>query len=204
MSRLTQLKVDSLTAEQHEVFAAVTGGKRSLNRPLSEFLTPQGALRGPFNSMLHSPQLGLVVQRLGEMLRFEGELSDRCREMAILVVGAHWKSHYEWWAHARIARRVGTADEVLEALAQGEMPQLDDPIERAVLAFAREAVQGHRVCDETYQQAKSVLGEPMLVELTILLGYYGMISMLLNSFAVPLPEGASAPFDANEKAAGES
>lgn len=195
MSRLSALLQDQLDESQRAVLEAIIGGKRGSGAGLGGYLDTRGALRGPFNAMVHRPDLGMVVQRLGEMLRFDGELTGAQREIGILVAAAHWRARYEWWAHARIARDEGVADAVIEALARGEVPALTDPGERAVHAFAHELVHSRRVGDETYAATIDVLGESLTVEVVVLLGYYTCVSMLLNAFEVDLPEGQSTPFD---------
>ena len=196
MSRLTPVSKHDCSEQQAEVFDAVTGGKRSTGRGPNNFLAADGALRGPFNAMVHSPALGLVLQRLGEILRFEGELDDDAREVAILVVAAHWRARFEWWAHARIAREAGVSDDILSALSRTDTPELSTTLLTAVHAYASEIVHSRTVTEATYAEARRLLGEAALVELTILLGYYTTISMILNAFEVPLPEGESTPFDA--------
>ena len=195
MSRLTPISKQECTPEQSKVIEAVTGGKRSTQHGGKDFLAADGAMRGPFNAMVHSPTLGLVLQRLGEILRYEGALEDDAREIAILVVAAHWQARYEWWAHARIAREAGISDEVLDALARKQAPRPGTPLLKAVHSYASELVHDHRVSDATYAEASQALGESALVELTIVLGYYTTISMILNAFAVPLPGGESTPFE---------
>jgi 4-carboxymuconolactone decarboxylase len=41
---------------------------------------------------------------------------------------------------------------------------------------------------------KKVLGVAGVVELVGILGYYAMVSMTLNTFKAPLPQGMKAPF----------
>jgi len=45
--------------------------------------------------MLLQPGLGAAVQALGSAVRFQGTLPGRARELAILVVAAHWASAFE-------------------------------------------------------------------------------------------------------------
>ena len=45
-----------------------------------------------------------------------------------------------------------------------------------------------------YNDAVELLGEAMVVELVILLGYYTLVSMTLNVSEVPVPAGEDAPF----------
>ena len=195
MSRLTPLLHDRLEPEQRTLFEAIIGGKRGDGRELEGFLDQQGAMRGPFNALLHRPDLGHTLQRMGEQLRFEGRLSAICREIAILVVAAHFRARYEWWAHARIAQATGLSQSVIDAIAAGEEPVLGEDAERAVHSYAREMMTSGRASDLTHQRAAAALGEAVLVELVVLLGYYSTISLLLNGFEVAVPAGQSTPFD---------
>ena len=195
MPRLPSLLVNNLNDDQRALFETLTGGKRSIGRSLNEFLGPDGAMRGPFNAMLHHPAAGKVVQRLGELLRFEGTLNDAQREVAILTVGRHWRAQYEWWAHARIAEGVGVARDLIQAIYdQGRLPgDASDLI--AIHTFVRELMETQQVSDAAYAVAHAELGDEGIVELVILAGYYGVISGILNTFEVPLPAGETPPFD---------
>ncbi|MEI2734952.1 MAG: hypothetical protein V9G24_09180 [Rhodoblastus sp.] len=48
--------------------------------------------------------------------------------------------------------------------------------------------------DATYAFAERILGARGLVDLVGVLGYYGLISMTINAFEVPVPAGAREPF----------
>jgi 4-carboxymuconolactone decarboxylase len=195
MSRLTPLPHDRLEPAQRALLETIIGGKRGDGRDLEGFLDGQGAMRGPFNALLHRPDLGHTLLRVGEQLRFEGRLPAACREIAILVVAARFRARYEWWAHARIARGAGLPEPVIDAIAAGTDPVLDADDERAVYAYATEMMESGRVSDRTHQLAAAILDEGVLVELVVLLGYYSTISLLLNGFEVALPPGQSTPFD---------
>lgn len=195
MSRLTALPHDRLEPEQRALLETIIGGKRGDGRDLEGFLDARGAMRGPFNALLHRPDLGHSLLRIGEQLRFEGRLPALCREIAILVVAARFRARYEWWAHARIARGAGLPDSVIDAIAAGTDPVLDADDERAVYEYAMEMMASGRVSDDTHRLAAAVLDEGVLVELVVLLGYYSTISLLLNGFEVAVPPGQSTPFD---------
>ena len=45
----------------------------------------------------------------------------------------------------------------------------------------------------TFNRVKKILGDAGTVELVGILGYYAMVSMTLNTFKAPLPEGMTAP-----------
>jgi 4-carboxymuconolactone decarboxylase len=112
----------------------------------------------------------------------------------VLVIAREWSAQFEWWAHARLARRAGVAPEISAAIHERRDPPFQDAEERLVYRFARELIDTRRVTDATYRTAVDQLGEAGVTELTALLGYYTLVSLLLNTFAVPVPEGVDPPF----------
>jgi 4-carboxymuconolactone decarboxylase len=64
----------------------------------------------------------------------------------------------------------------------------------AIYAFVRELYATRRVSDATYKRVHKLLGDAGMVELAGILGYYAMVSMILNAFRMPVPEGTPAPF----------
>ena len=105
MSRLPIIPYKNFNRDQKLLFEHITGGKRGEGRPAAEFLGPEGGMTGPFNAMMHTPEFGEVVQRMGEVVRFEGSISAPLREMTILLVAAKWQAEFEWQAHEKIARQ---------------------------------------------------------------------------------------------------
>ena len=195
MNRLSAVRPAESTAEQKEVFEAVTGGDRARDRLLASLLDKRGGLAGPFNAWMHRPDLGIVAQRLGERLRFHGTLPGTAREIAILTVGAKWKAEYEWWAHCKAARREGVSDETIDAIRRGERPRLSDPVEQAACDFTAALVETGRVEPALYESARAHLGDGGLVELVTLAGYYTLVSFTLNAFEVSLPGGEPHAFE---------
>jgi 4-carboxymuconolactone decarboxylase len=99
----------------------------------------------------------------------------------------------EWYAHARLAREAGIADTVIEAIRRGEQPSLQHEKPRAVYAVSRELHATCALSDPTYATAEAALGREALVDLVGILGYYTLVSMPLNTFRVPTPDGTE-PF----------
>jgi 4-carboxymuconolactone decarboxylase len=109
------------------------------------------------------------------------------------VAARFWTAQFEWHAHARIAREEGLDDAVIAAIAEGAAPALATPEETIVYAFCRELHETRAVGAATYGQAVETLGQEAVIELTVLSGYYTTVSMILNTFEVPLPEGVTPP-----------
>ena len=194
MSRISYITPENFTEAQQHLFKSITGGKRGEGRAPEDLLNAEGGMSGPFNAWLRSPVLGEAAQRVGEAVRFESALPPQLRELAILVVAAKWKAQYEWWAHEKIARREGLDEGVIESVKAETPPDFSNSTESVVYNFARELLDEHRVSDHLYDKAVELLGEAMVVELVILLGYYTLVSMTLNVFEVSVPTGESAPF----------
>ncbi|HYW26722.1 MAG TPA: hypothetical protein VE953_21300 [Terriglobales bacterium] len=181
MSRLPSLRRDDLDEAGQAVW---DGLESSRGRAV---VNEDGGLVGPFNAWVHAPVVGRRLSGLGATLRFETSIERRLLELAIIVVAAHWKAEFEWWAHARMAREHGVANEIVDAVGRGETPAFAAHDEALVYEFARQLVVGGRVDDGTYAGAVELLGNQGVVELVSLCGYYTLVSFTLNAFAVPLP-----------------
>jgi 4-carboxymuconolactone decarboxylase len=121
-------------------------------------------------------------------------LSRRVIEIATLVVGAHWRAQFEWWAHERLAKQAGLSEAVIAAIKRGERPALDDASEATAYSVAAEMYRTQRLSDATYARAVEHFGQAGVFELLALIGYYTLVALILNGFDVPLAAGATPPF----------
>lgn len=177
-----------MDAVQRSLYDTMLSGPRA-SGPQSQSLTADdGSLVGPFNSMLLSAPLGMAVQGLGAALRFETTLTDRQRELAILLVAHRWQSDFERLAHEAIGRRVGLTDEEIDYLSRGQAPDLGDEHERATVMLTQELVATWNVTDSSYARAVDALGAARVYELTTIVGHYSLLALHLRVF-----DGESAP-----------
>src|SRR6266540_6744800 len=94
-------------------------------RVYDKITAKRGAVRGPFASLMHDPALAEKVGDLGEYLRFGGTLPGDIRELAILVTARSVKQAYEWFAHAKIGKKEGLPDDVIERVrTRGDLSTL--------------------------------------------------------------------------------
>jgi 4-carboxymuconolactone decarboxylase len=189
-SRLPLLHPEALDGDQIELRSRIAEGPRAADRSRSPITDEHGRLLGPFNAMLFNPQLGDPLQGLGAALRYRTSLSDRQRELAILLIAATLESGFEWFAHEPLARAAGVGDGVIAALAAGTEPTALEPEDAVVLRSVDALLDGGDLDDERYHDLHSVFGDAGCVELVVLVGYYRMLAMLLQTFRVPVPEGA--------------
>jgi 4-carboxymuconolactone decarboxylase len=191
--RMPALHPDDLTDEQRDVYDAIIGGRPTTTAYPFSVVGRDGSLQGPFNAMLYSPVVGGPLQDLGAALRFRTAFTKREREIATLVVAAHHRSDYEWYAHERLARRAGLTDDELTGLRTGTEPVLADARERIIYQVARALVTDGDLTGPVFTEAVATLGRPALVELVTLVGYYSTLALQMRVFRVGVPEGEPAP-----------
>jgi len=183
MSRLSQITIEDLTAEQRTVYDAIQNG-------------PRGAmgLMGPFGVWVRAPNVGDAIQQLGSAARFATSLDEATKEIAICTVGAHFKAKFELAAHKNLAKRAGIAAEVTEAIHQGDSPNFASEEHRVSHQLASQLLSEHRVDDATYRQGVELWGESGLIELVTVIGYYCIVSLTLNTFQIPVSDAMVDPF----------
>jgi 4-carboxymuconolactone decarboxylase len=186
MAKLPIVTSDQLSADQERVWQIITGGRRGTAADLTD---DDGGLVGPFNAMLISPVIGQHLAALGEVLRFDTSLSRSVVELATIVVGARWRSNFEWSAHSRLALRAGISPEIIEAIRRGVRPLFTDETSDAVYRLVSELLADGRVEDDTYASVAAAVGDVGVVELVALVGYYCLICFSLNTFEIPLRAG---------------
>lgn len=180
--RLAPMAPDSLSAAQRSLYEAIAGGPRAAGPQHFALTREDGSLRGPFNALLLAPDLGNAVQNVGSAIRFSGTLPARAREIAILIVAAHWDSAFEREAHEGVGRAAGLDDTELAALRRLDTTVFDGD-ERLVADVALDLARGD-LSDGLWAQASSALGAEKVFELTVLVGYYAMLALQLRAFRV--------------------
>jgi 4-carboxymuconolactone decarboxylase len=174
--RLKLLSPGEMTAEQKQTYDESIAGKR-------------GAPPAPMMAWLNSPEMARHATRLGGVLRFDTVFPAELSEIAILVTARHWTSHYEWYAHKRLALKGGMDPQIIEAIRDRRTPHFDDPTGQMIYDVSKSLHEGHGVARPLYDAAVKVLTERGLVEVIGLCGYYTMVSMTLNTFEFELPDG---------------
>jgi 4-carboxymuconolactone decarboxylase len=153
---------------------------------------PRRGLGGPFNVLLRSPEMGDLAMKFGEYSRFRPEIPAKLRELAIIVTARHWTSHFEWYAHRSAAAQAGLSEAIITAIANRRRPTGMQPDEEAVYNFATEMLETKQVSDATFKNVKDRFGEKGVVDIVGVMGWYQMVSMLLNVDRYPLPNGAQS------------
>lgn len=172
--RLPPIPDAALTAEQKSAVAEFSAGRGY--PPL-----------GPFCVMLRSPEVMLRAKAMGDYLRYRNRLPKDISEMVILQTARGWSQSFEFVHHAKFALEAGLPQAVVDAIAEGRRPNGLNPAQTAAYDFTAELQTNKRVSDTTYAHAISTFGEPGVIDLTGVQGYYTFLAMMMNVARTPAP-----------------
>lgn len=113
-------------------------------------------------------------------------------ELAILRVGHLSGAAYEIQQHEPMAAAVGGTAEKIAAIADWPDTAVFDEVETLVLRYTDDVVANVRAGDATFGPLSAHMNHQQMVELTMAIGCYMMVSRLLNTFDVDL-EAADGP-----------
>lgn len=174
------LALDDMNPDQRRVAERILSG-------------PRGSLQGPFQALLRSPGLADPVQQVGEYIRFNSSIPRKLNELAIIVTARAWSSQFEWFAHHRMALEAGLDPAIADAIAEGRRPDGMSPDEALVHDFAASLLARGVASAVMTDAVKGRFGERGLVDLTGAVGFYCLVSFVLNVARVPVPDGIEPP-----------
>ena len=171
--RYAELPVDRMTDAQRAGYRHLIDG-------------PRGRLPGPYKVWVHNPNLVHAASPLGtHFTPGQSSLTERQREIAVVVITSKWNSDYPNASHEKRAREVGLPADAVEAIIGGRPTSFADPLEQAVYEVALALANNHIIGNGLYERAVSVLGHERITDMIVLMGYYTAVSLTMNFYAVP-------------------
>jgi 4-carboxymuconolactone decarboxylase len=149
-----------------------------------------------YATVVRHPELAAAQVNLGRTLR-AGRLSARHREILILRTGWNCRSDYELAQHYRLAMSIGMTGEDMARLRGGPEAPGWDPFEAVLCRAADELHAGSTLSDGTWAALAERYDEQQLIEVPMLVGYYHLVSFVLNALGVPLESGTE-PFPSSD------
>lgn len=134
---------------------------------------------------------GDIFQRQMEMgnVLFNGRISPRERELAVLRISWLAGAPFEWGEHVEIGKRSGLSSEEIERITQGSSADGWNEHDAAVLRGVEELVSDFAVSDATWTTLAKTWNEEQLIEYPMMVGQYLTTAFLLNSLHVQPGEG---------------
>jgi 4-carboxymuconolactone decarboxylase len=118
----------------------------------------------------------------------EGVLDPELREIVILRTGHLRGSVYEVENHKRAAAVIGMSPERVDALEPGSDLGPFTEQEKLVIEFVDEVVRDGGASAETFSKVEAFMDAPALIELTVVIGVYTMVSQVCATFDIELEE----------------
>jgi 4-carboxymuconolactone decarboxylase len=171
--RFKPLQYDAMAPEQKLMVDHLLAGERA-------------GVRGPFNVLLRSPEVGDLAAQFGGYMRFRTGLPKDVSETVIIMTGRFWMAQYEWNAHKAAALQAGVKPEIVDAIAAGKRPTGMPPHLEVAYNFIDELLTTHQVTGPSFNAAKDTFGEKGVVDMTGLSGWYCLVSMVLDVDRYPL------------------
>ncbi len=174
MARVKLVEKDQAPPEVEELFQRIEAkGAKIINLYRAIALTP--------------PMISSFL-KLGNCLLNKAELSPKLRELAILRIAKLSGSEYEWTQHVPIAREVGVSRQQIDDVHQWEDSANFNHEERAALQYTDEVALSVKATDGTFEALRKHLSERSIVELTMSIGYWGMIARVLVPLEIEIEE----------------
>ena len=148
---------------------------------------------GPFALMLRSPEVMLRAAAMGDYMRYKTSLPPALNEMIILLTARHWSQQFEWYIHQPMALKAGLSETIVSAVSKGRRPERMSADEAIVYDFATELLRLQNVGDETYAKARERFGEPGIIDMVGVAGYYSLLSMMMNTARTAVPADSNVP-----------
>jgi len=148
---------------------------------------------GPFALMLRSPEVMLRAAAMGDYMRYKTSLPRALNEMIILLTARHWSQQFEWYIHQPMALQAGLDPDVVSAISRGRRPEQMSGDEAIVHDFTTELLRLQNVADDTYARARERFGEPGVIDIIGVAGYYSFLSMMMNTARTAVPADSKVP-----------
>lgn len=171
--RYAEMPVDQMSPEQREGYRFLVDG-------------PRGRLPGPYKVWVHNPRLVHAAAPLGQHFTpGQSSLSEREREIAVIVMTSRWHSAYPTAAHEKRGKEVGLPAATVEAMIAGLPASFADPREQVVYEVAVALAGGRLISQGLYDRAVTALGHERITDVIVLMGYYTAVALTMNFYAVP-------------------
>lgn len=158
--RYAEIPVDEMTPEQREGYRFLVDG-------------PRGRLPGPYKVWVHNPKLVHAAAPLGQHFTpGQSSLSEREREIAVVVITSTWHSAYPNAAHEKRGEEVGLPAATVEAIIAGLPVSFPDAREQVVYEMAMTLAGGRLVSQGLHDRAVKALGHESITDVIVLMGYY--------------------------------
>lgn len=138
--------------------------------------------------MGHNPALVRGMAGLGEAVRFSHTLPDRWVELAILRLAILARCPYPFSHHVPMALDLGFREEQIARLVDWADATCFDADEQLILRATDEVEQDAGLSDATFAALSERLTERQVLDLVMVLSFYGLLVRVVNSTGTPVDD----------------
>jgi 4-carboxymuconolactone decarboxylase len=150
-------------------------------------------------TQLQHPALAKAFLAFNAHHFYASTLDARVREILILRIGWLTRAEYEYLAHVSLGKKAGLTDEELARIGRGPDAPGWDPLDADLLRAVDELHKDAQIGNATYERLAAHFDAKQLMDLIAIVGCYGFLAMVLNTFRVQL-EPIADPLDAATRA----
>ena len=141
---------------------------------------------GPHKIWVANPKLSKTIVPIGEYFQKESTLTKAEIEIVTNLITARWRQAYASYEHEKIGTEQGHLDPLtLQRLIAGLPVSFDDKRQQIVYELGSALVEPRIVSAALFHRAQDALGDAGLVDVSILVGWFTMVSMTLATYDVP-------------------
>jgi 4-carboxymuconolactone decarboxylase len=169
--RYSEIPTDQMSKEQREAYENAFGVR--------------GRCPGPYKIWVENPALMNLMVLIRRYSTDNFSLSGIEREIATVLIVSRIGAPYPICTHERIAEEAGISAEKIERMITGLPVSFDDPRQQVIYEVAAALVNSRYVAKGLYERAVKLLGNNGVSDITLILGYYSMVSYCLAFHDVP-------------------
>jgi 4-carboxymuconolactone decarboxylase len=146
----------------------------------------RGLVPGPHKIWLANAKLSKTIVPIGAYYQKQSSLSKSEIEIVTTLTTSRWMSAYATYEHEKIGEKLGHLQpETIERLIAGLEVEFSDPRQQVIYELTSALVKPRIVPVGLHKRAKQLLGDAGIVDVTVLVGWFTMVSMTLNAYDVP-------------------
>jgi 4-carboxymuconolactone decarboxylase len=185
-TRLPYLKPEHLNPDQKKLYDKMD---QAMGHMPYIVKLENGEMNGPSNAMLHDPEVGEMLFTLNRLIVGQKLISRDIHELVVLVVVSRAKALYGTYAHIKLAKICGLADDKIATITAGQRPSNMTKEETVAFDFASSLCDAGPISGMIYKAAVETFGQKGVEKLVWLIGMFKLVGTVLNAYNEPVSEG---------------
>ena len=150
----------------------------------AEIAATRGFVSNALSALAHSPEGLKHFARLGAYCKYETDLPERLRELAILCAARG--VHYAWTHHGTLAVQAGIPRSAVEDIGAGLAPAALPASEQAIARYVQEMFSPASVGDATFAELARHFSPRQITDISLSAAYYRALGTMVTAFGVEI------------------